>query len=341
MAKYKHNDYYGYINKIQAYAIQHPEWFWSDDQKAQEARQWLHDNGASAVIDTIYEETPDNIKKNVDNKKLSTNIKTDKIKQDIYDGQKKFLDAAGSVLLQTVPLVAAAPALVTNPALIVGGALTGTAGGLGTNLLVSELSNNKYKTWEDFIQGGKYNGETINTLLSFINPGALLSAIAGGKAGNAVYKAASNRFTFNQLLKSGQLEFVGPKTYNGYHQSDKIITEFKFPFKERWDVVNHHADPNGAFFSEAPVKKGFLAKRPVTNEYTINSDKALVQHGEIYPGIDQGKNVLRNYIVKQARKNGADVVRFENIADNQNIGQNVLFVLDKNKIKFKGIIKRK
>lgn len=318
-----------------------PEWFWSDDQKVQEARQWLHDNGASAVIDTIYEETPDNIKKNVDNKKLSTNIKTDKIKQDIYDGQKKFLDAAGSVLLQTVPLVAATPALVTNPALIVGGALTGAAGGLGTNLLVSELSNNKYKTWEDFIQGDKYNGETINTLLSFTNPGALLSAIAGGKAGDAVYKTASNRFTFNQLLKSGQLEFVGPKTYDGYHQSDKIITEFKFPFKERWDVVNHHADLNGAFFSEAPVKKGFLAKRPVTNEYTINSDKTLVQHGEIYPGIDQGKNVLRNYIVKQTRKNGADVVRFENIADNQNIGQNVLFVLDKNKIKFKGIIKRK
>lgn len=76
----------------------------------------------------------------MDNKKLSTNIKTDKIKQDIYDGQKKFLDAAGSVSLQTVPLVAAAPAL------IVGGALTGAAGGLGTNLLVSELSNNKYKT---------------------------------------------------------------------------------------------------------------------------------------------------------------------------------------------------
>ena len=91
------------------------------------------------------------------------------------------------------------------------------------------------------------------------------------------------------------------------------------------------------FFSEAPVEKGFLAKRPVTNKYTINSNKALVQHGDISPAIDQSKNGLRNYIVKQARKNGADIVRFENIADNQNLGQNVLFVLDKNKIKFKGI----
>lgn len=63
----------------------------------------------------------------------------------------------------------------------------------------------------------------------------------------------------------------------------------------------------------------------------------MVQRGDIYPAIDQSKNNLRNYIVKQARKNGADVVRFENIADNQNLGQNVLFVLDKNKINFKGI----
>lgn len=62
MGKIKHNDYYGYVNKLQTYAIQHPEWFWSDDSKAQEARQWLYNNSASAIIDTIYDETPDNLK---------------------------------------------------------------------------------------------------------------------------------------------------------------------------------------------------------------------------------------------------------------------------------------
>lgn len=32
MAKkvYKHNDYYGYINKIQEKAISNSDWFWSD-----------------------------------------------------------------------------------------------------------------------------------------------------------------------------------------------------------------------------------------------------------------------------------------------------------------------
>lgn len=41
--------------------------------------------------------------------------------------------------------------------------------------------------------------------------------------------------------------------------------------------------------------------------------------------------------MKQARKNGADVVKFENIADNTLLGQNVLFATDKAKIILKDI----
>ena len=335
--KYKYNDYYGYINKIQEQAIRNPQWFWSDDSKASEARQWLYNNGASKIVDEIYENTPEDIKKNIDSKKLSTSVKTDQVKQNIYEGQKKFLDTAGAVGATTLPLIAAAPAIITAPGAMIGGLVGGVLGAKGTDAAVRKLSNNKYSNWGDFISKGKYYGETLNTLIDFTNPGAIIGGGLGAKAGNKIYSNLSNRYTFNQLLKNGQLEFVGPKTYDGYHQSDKIITEFKFPFKERWDVKTHNADPNGVFFSEAPVEKGFLAKRPVTNKYTINSNKALVQHGDIYPAIDQSKNGLRNYIVKQARKNGADIVRFENIADNQNLGQNVLFALDKNKIKFKGI----
>ena len=65
MAKkiYKHNDYYGYINKIQEKAISNPEWFWSDAEDASKARQWLHDNNAGAIVDEIYDNTPDDIKK--------------------------------------------------------------------------------------------------------------------------------------------------------------------------------------------------------------------------------------------------------------------------------------
>ena len=46
---YNHNDYYGYINKIEEMAIGNPEWFWSNSKDATEARQWLQDNGAGAI----------------------------------------------------------------------------------------------------------------------------------------------------------------------------------------------------------------------------------------------------------------------------------------------------
>ena len=338
--KYKHNDYYGYINKIQEQAIKNPQWFWSNDSKATEARQWLYNNGASKIVDEIYENTPDSVKKNIDSKKLSKHIsddiKTRQIKQDIYDGQKKFLDTAVAIGATTLPLIAVAPSIVTSPGTIVGGLVGGALGTEGTNTAVRKLSNGKYSNWGDFASRGKYHGETLNTLIDFTNPGAIIGGGLGVKSGHRLYSNLSNRYTFNQLLKNGKLEYVGPTQYTGYHQSDKVIPQFKFPYK-RWDVKNHGADPNGAFFSEKPVTKGFLSKRPVINKYNISSNKSLIQHGDITLGIGQGKNNLRNYIVKQARKNGADLVKFENIADNTLLGQNVLFATDKAKITLKDV----
>ena len=338
--KYKHNDYYGYINKIQEQAIKNPQWFWSNDSKATEARQWLYNNGASKIVDEIYENTPDSIKKNIDSKKLSKHIsddiKTGQIKKDIYDGQKKFLDTAVAIGATTLPLIAVAPTVVTSPGTIVGGLVGGALGAEGTNAAVRKLSNGKYSNWGDFASKGKYHGETLNTLIDFTNPGAIIGGGLGTKTGHSLYSNLSNRYTFNQLLKNGKLEYVGPTQYTGYHQSDKVIPQFKFPYK-RWDVKNHKADPNGAFFSEKPVTEGFLSKRPVINKYNISSNKSLIQHGDITLGIGQSKNNLRNYIVKQARKNGADVVKFENIADNTLFGQNVLFATDKSKITLKDI----
>ena len=338
--KYKHNDYYGYINKIQEQAIKNPQWFWSNDLKATEARQWLYNNGASKIVDEIYENTPDSVKKNIDNKKLpkhiSDDIKAGQIKKDIYDRQKKFLDTAVAIGATTLPLIAVAPTVVTSPGTIVGGLVGGALGAEGTNAAVRKLSNGKYSNWGDFASRGKYHGETLNTLIDFTNPGAIIGGGLGTKAGHSLYSNLFNRYTFNQLLKSGKLEYVGPTQYTGYHQSDKVIPQFKFPYK-RWDVKNHKADPNGAFFSEKPVTEGFLSKRPVINKYNISSNKSLIQHGDITLGIGQSKNNLRNYIVKQARKNDADLVKFENIADNTLFGQNVLFATDKAKITLKDI----
>ena len=143
--KYKHNDYYGYINKIQEQAIKNPQWFWSNDSKATEARQWLYNNGASKIVDEIYENTPDSVKKNIDSKKLSKHIsddiKTGQIKQDIYDRQKKFLDTAVAIGATTLPLIAIAPSIVTSPGTIVGGLV----GGILSSMVVG-LKYKKNKT---------------------------------------------------------------------------------------------------------------------------------------------------------------------------------------------------
>lgn len=55
--------------------------------------QWLHDNGASSIIDTIYEETPDNLKP-TDYKKLTKNQQEKDIKDKIYQNQKEFINQA-------------------------------------------------------------------------------------------------------------------------------------------------------------------------------------------------------------------------------------------------------
>lgn len=104
----------------------------------------MYNNGASKIVDEIYENTPDSVKKNIDSKKLSTNVKTGQIKQNIYDGQKKFLDTAGAVGATTLPLIAVAPTVVTSPGTIIGGLVGGALGTKGTNVAVRKLSNGKY-----------------------------------------------------------------------------------------------------------------------------------------------------------------------------------------------------
>lgn len=105
----------------------------------------MYDNGASKVVDEIYENTPDEIRSTIDSKMLSDNIKQQKIKDSIYNGQKEFLDTAGGVAVTTVPLIASAPALVAAPGAMVGGLVAGALGAEGTNALVRGISGNRYQ----------------------------------------------------------------------------------------------------------------------------------------------------------------------------------------------------
>ncbi len=239
--KYKHNDYYGHINRIQEYAIQHPEWFWSNDAKAH--RQWLYDNGASSIIDTIYEETPDNLKPK-DFRKLPDSIRTQKLKDKIYKGQKDFIDTSGSVFLQTAPIVAAAPALVASPFATIGGFVGGALGGLGIDKIIQKKSN--YDTFGEFVRQNKNWGETKSTLAEFLNPGAILGGAAGSLSGRVLdvhwrpfmdYDESSayrivDKKGFESVKHSGEVtsgpssnypHFTKGKSYGSIHNDEFLI----------------------------------------------------------------------------------------------------------------------
>lgn len=137
-----------------------------------------------------------------------------------------------------------------------------------------------------------------------------------------------------KAFKDGRLRIGEPTTYTAYHQSDNPITQFTFPYKKRWDVVTHGADPNAAFFTvDNPAASGFLSKRPYTSKFDVTVQKPLIQTGEINGAT---KNSMRNKIVKRARKLGADGVLFDGIADNQLQNQRILMAFDNSDIKFGG-----
>lgn len=184
---------------------------------------------------------------------------------------------------------------------------------------------------------GKYFDDKLGT--SFLKGiGSFAGGLAGYGFGNKVVPDIIDSAIIRKNLRTGKLEFVGPKTYSGVHQSDTYFETPTFP-TERWDVVNHGADPNGFFLTLGePAKRGFLAKRPYTLHFNVDSNKGLVQHGEIN-GAFGYKNRIRNNIVKYARKKGADVVHFDGIKDNTLPDQQILFATDKAGIKFKNVFK--
>ena len=179
---YKHNDYYGYINKIQEKAISNPQWFWSDASDASEARQWLYDNGAESVVDNIYDNTPENIQNTISYKKVSNTSGVKKMTSGIHSAQKNFMDTAGALGLQGAATTALVVPLVANPI----GTLSGIGYGLATKYLTDSTINNfskgKYSDFAHLLRNNKDWGQTGNTISEFLHP----AMIAGAGAGKAV-----------------------------------------------------------------------------------------------------------------------------------------------------------
>ena len=201
------------------------------------------------------------------------------------------------------------------------------ASGAASSSLLADLLTTAGTTVIDTIGDGDSKNLAKNVAKNAI--GDLLGFSAG---------KALNHFIdldiIKKAFKDGRLRIGEPTTYTAYHQSDNPITQFTFPYKKRWDVVTHGADPNAAFFTvDNPAASGFLSKRPYTSKFDVTVQKPLIQTGEINGAT---KNSMRNKIVKRARKLGADGVLFDGIADNQLQNQRILMAFDNSDIKFGG-----
>ena len=122
----------------------------------------------------------------------------------------------------------------------------------------------------------------------------------------------------------GQLGWSPAETRTVWHRTNNPNFKVKRVFEGRWDAKEHGAPKNGLWVSE---KKdiGFMNDRPILVQLQQTLKKPMVQIGDI-PA--QGKNNMRNYILRESEQSGADAVKFQGIKDNKTSNQNVTFIFE-------------
>lgn len=122
----------------------------------------------------------------------------------------------------------------------------------------------------------------------------------------------------------GQLGWSPAETRTVWHRTNNPNFKIKRVFDGRWDAKEHGAPKNGLWVSE---KKdiGFMNDRPILVQLQQTLKKPMVQIGDIPT---QGKNNMRNYILREAEQSGADAVKFQGIKDNKASNQNVTFIFE-------------
>ena len=122
----------------------------------------------------------------------------------------------------------------------------------------------------------------------------------------------------------GQLGWSPAETRTVWHRTNNPNFKIKRVFEGRWDAKEHGAPKNGLWVSE---KKdiGFMNDRPILIQLQQTLKKPMVQIGDIPT---QGKNNMRNYILRESEQSGADAVKFQGIKDNKTSNQNVTFIFE-------------
>lgn len=156
------------------------------------------------------------------------------------------------------------------------------------------------------------------------------SMLNGSTFGNAYRSDIAGRMLNSQIkapkitpaqqnILAGKIGW-GPKTTEIlYHHSNEPLSELDPMFKS-WDVIERGAPRGKVWLTEDSGTAGFLAERPYHQTAEVTLTKPMVQIGE---AIGNGKNAVRNDIVRFAQDAGADGIQFKGIADNQLTNQNI------------------
>lgn len=231
MAKkvYNRNDYYGYIDKIQSKAISNPEWFWSDSADATEVRQWLHDNNAGAIIDEIYDNTPESIRARIPYRKLTTNKAQEVYNQGIRDTSNEASKYVAGTLAASAALPYTISAFPTIASEVASTAkfLATPAGKAASSKLFSDMviSTAVGETVNESARLSGYNGfgdfasqsvgispkakgyKYVSGAADFLNPGYFIGGAATNRLWNATRLGAieSNKLTAEAIERNKML----------------------------------------------------------------------------------------------------------------------------------------
>lgn len=216
--------------------------------------------------------------------------------------------------------------------------------GEAINMGVNAATKGNKNSWGDlFVNEEKH--PIWNTVMDFTNPGYLLVggqprpsrasdagvAMLRGESAKRFLKDAAKAWgerieTKNlsdspvvQNILAGKIGWAPRTTETLYHHSNAPLSELDPMFKS-WDVVERGAPRGKVWLTEDSGTAGFLAERPYHQTAEVTLTKPMVQVGE---AIGNGKNAVRNNIVRFAQDAGADGIQFKGIADNQLVNQNV------------------
>ena len=175
------------------------------------------------------------------------------------------------------------------------------------------------KRWEPIITEKKQLGGIIK-FLQKVSP-KLASKAKGRLLASRLRQVKDFKTPY---IFPGQLGWSPAETRTVWHRTNNPNFKVKRVFEGRWDAKEHGAPKNGLWVSE---KKdiGFMNDRPILVQLQQTLKKPMVQIGDIPT---QGKNNMRNYILREAEQSGADAVKFQGIKDNKTSNQNVTFIFD-------------